>query len=201
MNKRMGTYSAAAAFVMVVFFGASMLFGAAALFWSYLTSIFIAWSFVVMMCAFMYYAEPEKKLAGICGAAFGIMYALCNSFVYMAQLTTVRTDALGAEAARMLDFGKYGLMFNYDMMGYCLMALATFFAGITIVKETKADRWLGALLKIHGIFAISCFTMPLLGLFSEDMAGGDMTGTLVLVFWCIYFAPLCALAYRHFKNK
>jgi hypothetical protein len=57
------------------------------------------------------------------------------------------------------------------------------------------------LLCIHGIFAINCFAMPLLGIFNSNMEGGEIVGTLVLEFWCIYFMPICILSYKHFKNK
>jgi hypothetical protein len=57
------------------------------------------------------------------------------------------------------------------------------------------------LLKIHGIFAISCFFMPILGIFNSNMTGGEIIGTMVLEFWCIYFMPICILSYRYFKKK
>jgi hypothetical protein len=34
-----------------------------------------------------------------------------------------------------------------------------------------------------------------------DMSGGEWIGTVILVFWCIYFAPISILSFLHFKNK
>ena len=185
--------------IAVVGFALSMLAGN--LFGSYLASLFIAFSLVVMLCAFAHFSNENGQVAGLSGLAFGAMYALCNSIVYFTQMTTVRTDNLTQQAAALLDFQNFGLMFNYDMLGYCLMDIATFFAGLTIEAKTKTDKWLKGLLLIHGVFAIACFLMPLLGIFSTDMGGGEWIGTAVLEFWCIYFIPIGILSFLHFKNK
>jgi hypothetical protein len=42
----------------------------------------------------------------------------------------------------LLDYRSFSLMFDYDMLGYCLMAISTFFAGFTIVVMDRGDRWL-----------------------------------------------------------
>lgn len=199
MNRKMGMTASFVNVAAVVGFAVCMLAGT--LFGSYLTSIFIAFSLVVMLCAFAHYSDESRRVAGWCGIAFGAMYALCNSIVYFTQITTVRMDKLSGQADAMLNFQNYGLMFNYDMLGYCLMAIATFFAGLTVDVKTKADKWLKWLLLIHGIFAISCFIMPLLGLFSADMSGGEWIGTAVLEFWCVYFIPVGILSCLYFKRQ
>jgi hypothetical protein len=185
--------------IAVIGFAASMLAGT--LFGSYLTSVFIAWSLVAMLCTFAYYGDSNRCAAGFCAVAFGTMYAICSTFVYFTQITTVRMDNLTEQASKLLDFQNFGLFFNYDMLGYCLMAVSTFFAGLTIDPKTKTDRYLKWLLLIHGVFAITCFILPVLGLFSTDMSGGEWIGTAILVFWCIYFAPISILSFLHFKNK
>jgi hypothetical protein len=55
---------------------------------------------------------------------------------------------------------------------------------------------------IHGIFFISCFVMPMTGVFTS-MADGetDSTGTIALLFWCVYFIPIGVLAYKHFEKE
>jgi predicted Na+-dependent transporter len=110
-------------------------------------------------------------------------------------------DALNQQARQIIDYQKFGLFFSYDLLGYGLMALSTFFAGLTIELKTKYDKWLKWLLIIHGVFFISCFIMPMLGLFSTEMQGADWIGRTVLLFWCVYFAPVGILSLLHFKNK
>jgi len=191
-------FSSATNLVAVIGFALSMLIGSN--FGSYFSSMFIAFSFMPMMCAYAYFSKEKTKLAGITAAGFAVMYAICNLFVYFAQITTVRMDTLTEQAAKLLDFQNFGLFFNYDMLGYCLMAISTFFAGLTIEPKTKGVRWLKWLLLIHGVFAVSCFILPLLGFFSTDMNGGEWIGTAILVFWCAYFIPVGILSFLHFSK-
>ena len=81
------------------------------------------------------------------------------------------------------------------------MALSTFFIGMTIEVKTKSDRALKYLLLIHGIFAISCFIMPMLGIFNGDTQDADWIGIAILEFWCVYFIPVGVLSFIHFKKQ
>lgn len=199
MNKRIGEVAAAVNLAAVVGFAISMLLNSVSA--SYLTSIGIAFSFVVLISAFAYFGNENTRVAGLSALAFAAMYALCNLIVYFTQVTTVSHQSLNAQAAALLDYRQFGLMFNWDMLGYCLMAVSTFFIGLTIEADTKADRWLKYLLLVHGVFAIGCFVMPMLGLFTAGMAGGDWIGTAILLFWCAYFAPIGVLSIIHFSKK
>jgi hypothetical protein len=168
----------------------------------YLTSIFIAWGLVIMNCGFYRFGRSEAKVAAMCALIFGGMYAFCNSVVYFTQVTTVANEALNDQAVRLLDYSRGILFFNLDMLGYCLMAVSTFFAGFTIVVKDRCDKWLKALLLVHGVFAVSCFIMPILGVFKPGTGSSpDSTAwiaTLVLEFWCAYFLPVGILAFRYF---
>lgn len=94
-----------------------------------------------------------------------------------------------------------GLIFNYDLLGYGMMALSTFFLGLTVRVESRRDRWLKRLMLIHGAFFIGCFVLPMTGLFRSMASGESSRGeTIALVAWCAYFLPIGILAYRHFGN-
>lgn len=56
---------------------------------SCLSSMFIAFSFVPMVCAYTYFADQKIKVAGITAISFSVMYAVIILLVYFAQLTTV----------------------------------------------------------------------------------------------------------------
>jgi putative Mn2+ efflux pump MntP len=75
------------------------------------------------------------------------------------------------------------------------MALSTFFIGIELEAKNRNDKCLKTLLIIHGIFSISCFMMPILGIFNSNMAGGNIIGTIVLEYFGVYI--LCQYAYCH----
>ncbi len=196
MNKKIGVYGSVVNFIAVICFALSMLFGFD--YGSYFSSMFIAFSFVLMMCGYANFADKEAKLAGYVSVAFSVIYTVIILLVYFAQLTTVRLNELTQQAAVLLDFQQCGLMFNYDLLGYAAMSVATFFAGLTITPITKADRWLKNLLMIHGVFFISCLIAPILGLFKANSPA--WVGVAVLEFWCLYFLPISTLSFLHFSN-
>ncbi|MBO1678695.1 hypothetical protein HJY11_02645 [Bittarella massiliensis] len=158
--------------------------------------MFIALSFLAMMAVF----AQKGGVAGSCALGFGGMYALCNGVVYFAQLGAVRRG-LSEGAAALLDFQRFGLFFDLDLFGYGLMALATFFAGLTIAPRCGEERWLKGLLLGHGAFALGCFVLPILGAFGPEMEGGAWIGTALLEGWCLYFAPVGVLCWRYFGRR
>lgn len=199
MDRKLSLWGAGLNLAGVLGFAVCMLTGPLSL--CYLFSIAIAWGLVLMLCGYARYGRPDAKVAALCALIFGGMYALCNTVVYYTQLTAVASGTLDAQAAQILDYSKYGLMFSLDLLGYCLMALSTFFAGLTIVPRDRPARWLKGLLMVHGVFALSCFILPLLGVFGPDTQGADWVGVAVLEFWCAYFLPIGVLSLRHFAKS
>jgi len=196
MDRKIGMYSSVVNLISVIGFAVSMLAGFDS--GSYFSSMFIAFSFVPMMCAYARFSGESRRLAGTVAAVFGAIYAAVILLVYYAQLTTVRMEDLTGQAAKLLDFQRFGLLFNYDMLGYALMALATFFAGLSIDARQKTDKWLRYLLMIHGVFFVSCLIFPLLGLLKADSPA--WIGVAVLEFWCLYFCPISILSCLHFSK-
>ena len=207
MNKKIGMCASIMTFLAVLSFAICMLLGLILKnniignYGSYLSCIFIALGFIPMICSYLAHINNENKAFGFIALSFAIIYAILIMIVYYTQLTTVRLTNLSDEIAGLLDYSKFGLFFNYDLLGYAFMALATFFIGIKLEIETKQEKILKYLLCIHGIFAIGCFLLPTLGVFSANMTGGDIMGIIILEFWCIYFMPVCILSYKYFKNK
>lgn len=199
MNRKLGMYASLVTLAAVLCFALSMLISFDN--GSYFSSMFIAWGFVPMICAFTAYSKKEVKAAAYTAMAFAAIYGVLIAVVYFAQLTTVRMSDLTGQAAELLDYSRFNLFFSYDLLGYAFMALSTFFIALTLDVKTKSDKWLKGLLMVHGIFAVSCFIMPMLGIFKPDMPGGDLTGTIVLEFWCAYFTPVCILSCRYFKKQ
>ena len=121
--------------------------------------------------------------------------------VYYAQTTSVRLGGLNEQAIRILDFQRGGLLFNYDLLGYGMMALSTFFIGLSIEPDSKVDKWLKYLMILHGVFFIGCFIMPMTGIFTS-MENGEAGngGTIALLGWRVYFLPVGILACKHFQK-
>lgn len=198
MNRKIGMSGSLVNGISVAGFAISMLikfdFG------SFFMCMILAIGFILMVSSFVEECEKSKKSASYAALIFTAIYGVFILLVYFAQTTSVRLENLSEQASQILDYSKYGLFFNYDLLGYGMMALATFFIGLTITVKNNVDKWLKRLLIIHGIFFIACFIMPMIGMFSNTEAG-YWTGVIILEFWCVYFIPIDILSFIHFKNK
>lgn len=199
MNRTIPKIGAAIVTITVVLFAVSMI--ADLPFVSYLVCMFLPLGYIMMAMGFQYESCEERKVSANVGVAFAIIYAVLILLVYFAQTTSVRLDNLNEQAVLILDFQRGGLLFNYDLLGYGMMALSTFFIGFSVNPSSKADRWLKYLMILHGVFFIVCFIMPMTGIFTSMQSGENGNGgTIALSVWCAYFLPIGVLAYKHFKK-
>ena len=180
-------------FLFAVFILCDFTFG------SYFVCMFLPIGWIMTAAAFRHESAAETRVAADIGLALAAVYAVLILLVYYAQTTSVRLEELNDQAARILDYRNGGLLFNYDLLGYGMMALSTFFTGLSIRAENRPDRWLKGLMLVHGVFFLSCFFMPMTGMFTH-MADGNTGngGGIALLFWCVYFLPIGILSYRHF---
>ena len=170
-------------------------------FGSYLVCMFLPIGYIMMVAGFRHECCAEQRVAASIGLVFSAIYAVLIFLVYFAQITSVRLEDLNEQAIRILNYQRGGLLFNYDLLGYGMMALSTFFIGLSIKADSSSDKWMKYLMMIHGIFFFSCFIMPMTGVFTS-MATEETgnSGTIALLIWCIYFFPIGVLAYKHFKK-
>ena len=199
MNKRISRIGAAIVSATVFLFAVCMIVDF--LFGSYLVCMLLPIGYIMMAAGFQQECPAERRVAANVGLILAAIYAVLILLVCFAQITSVRLDGLNEPALRILDYQRGGLMFNYDLLGYGMMALSTFFIGLSMKAERRADSWLRGLMLLHGIFFIGCFVMPMTGAFTA-MADGEAGngGTIALLFWCAYFFPIGVLAFRHFGN-
>lgn len=200
MNQKIAGVGALVVTISVILFAACMLipfdFG------SYFVCMLLPIGYIMMTAGFASESEEKYRVAAYAGMTFAAVYAVLVFLVYFAQNTSVRLDPLEGQAANILDFQRGGLFFYYDLLGYGMMALSTFFVGLTIHAKTKADQWLKVLMLVHGIFFFSCFLMPMTGVFRSTSNGGvNMGGVIALEFWCAYFTPIGILSSLHFLRK
>lgn len=170
-------------------------------FGSYLVCMFLPIGYIMMTAGVQNESSQENRVAANIGLIFSAIYAVLILLVYYAQTTSVRLENLNEQAAGILNYQRGGLLFNYDLLGYGMMALSTFFTGLSFKAGSKADKWLKTLMMLHGVFFLSCFFMPMTGMFT-NMSNGEagQGGTVALLVWCVYFFPIGVLAYRHFKK-
>jgi len=200
MNKTIPKVGAIIVTVIVVLFAVLLPVSA---FGSYFVCIFLALGYLLMLAGFHHESRKEQKVAANAGLLFGCIYAVLILLVYFAQMTAVRNDPLNEQAAMLLDFSKGGLFFSYDLLGYGMMALSTFFTGLTLHPENRRDKWLKRLMLIHGAFFFGCLLLPMTGMFRAAMADGSgrLSGIIALELWCAYFLPIGVLSALHFKTQ
>lgn len=200
MNRLISRIGAAVVAATVFLFAVCMIVDF--LFGSYLVCMLLPIGYIMMAAGFQQECGADRRVAANVGLILAAVYAVLILLVYFAQTTSVRLENLSDQASRILNYQRGGLLFNYDLFGYGMMALSTFFLGLSIRPECKADSWLKGLMLIHGVFFIGCFVMPMTGAFTA-MADGNAGngGTIALLFWCVYFLPIGVLAYRHFGNR
>jgi len=201
MNRLIPKIGAAIVTITVFLFAIFMLVDF--LFGSYFVCMFLPIGYIMMAAGFHNESMAEQRVSANIGMIFSAIYAVLIFLVYFAQTTTVRLEDINEQAIKILDFRQGGLLFNYDLLGYAMMALSTFFIGLSIKSDSKSDKWLKRLMMIHGIFFISCFIMPMTGVFTSMASGKNSNGgTIALLFWCAYFFPIGVLSFLHFgKGK
>ena len=200
MNRTISKVGAAVVTVTVFLFAVFILLDFT--FGSYFVCMLLPIGYIMMAAGFQHESDEKTRVSANIGLVLSAVYAVLILLVYDAQTTTVRLEELNDQAVRILNYAKGGLLFNYDLLGYGMMALSTFFIGLSIRAENKPDLWLKRLMLIHGVFFLSCFIMPMTGMFTT-MATGEKGngGSIALLFWCVYFMPIGVLAYRHFSNR
>ena len=200
MNRQLSRIGAALVAVTVFLFAVCMLIDFT--FGSYFVCMFLPIGYIMMAAGFQHESKEERRVAANIGLVFSAVYAVLILLVYYAQTTSVRLESLSDQAVRILDYRYGGLLFNYDLLGYSMMALSTFFIGLSMEAERKTDKWLKGLMMVHGVFFISCFLLPMTGMFTGTAEGGSGNGgTIALLCWCAYFLPIGVLAYRHFSKQ
>lgn len=199
MNKKIGMIGAIINAVTVFLFALFMLIDF--IVGSYFVCILLSFSFIMMIGGLYSECSIKNRTAGIIGLAFGAIYSTLIVIVYYTQCTTVLNEQLSGDAEKILNYKYMSLMFNLDILGYGIMALSTFFIGLTVNVNNKIDKALKILLLVHGIFFISCLIMPMTGMFINESGSNSKGGIIALEMWCLYFLPIGILSFLHFKNK
>jgi hypothetical protein len=199
MNKKIGIYSTTIHLFSIIGFAFCLIINMSM--GNYVFGIFIALSFIPMIATFVIDSKIDKKSSAYSAIIFAGIYSVFILFVYFAQITTVRLGLLNEQAMQIISSQKFGLFFNYDLLGYGIMALSTFFIGLTIEPKTILDKHLKLLLLVHGIFFVSSFILPILGIFNNDIQQSNKIGPMIQTVWCTYFSFIDVLSIIYFKRK
>ena len=122
MNRTVSMIGAALVIVTVFLFAVFILLGFS--FGFYLVCMFLPVGYIMMAAGLHHESGSNRKVAANTGLVLAGVYAVLVLLVYFAQTTTVRTEALNDQASRVLNFQRGGVIFNYDLLGYGMMAQA-----------------------------------------------------------------------------
>lgn len=168
---------------------------------SYAICIVLAFGYLGLACAFAVTAVPERRASAYFGMALAGVYTVFITLVYYSQITTVFHQTAAVDVLQAITYQPGSWMFNLDLFGYGVMSLSTFFIGLSVIADSRAEKWMRGLMLAAGVFALSSIVMPMLNLFSGEGEGSDVFGILALEFWCLYFAPVMILAAGYFKRR
>lgn len=196
MNRKLGLYSSIVAGGCTILFLLALIIGNGIL--SYFVCLILSWAYVLLACAFAHFAKPDRKAVALGGVAIAVIYSVFTNLVYYSQLTTVAYQTADPAFLDAITFSSGSWLFGFDIMGYGLMALSTFLIGLTIEPANKIDKLMKYMLIIHGAFFPPCVLTPMMNLYKQN--GNDTAGTIALIIWCIYFAPIMILSARHFMK-
>lgn len=164
---------------------------------SYGVCAILSWAWVATSCSYSCFAKKERIAAAKIGVAIGVIYSTIISIVYFTQITTVLYKSVDEKILQAFSFTSSGSwLFNLDLLGYGLLAISTFFVGLTLQAQNKTDKALKILLMLHGAFFV-CMFVPVLPLPATNQGNG---GTIALICWCLFFLPICILSTLHYKK-
>lgn len=164
---------------------------------SYGVCAILSWAWVATSCVYSCFTKKERIAAVKIGVAIGVIYSTIISIVYFTQITTVLYKSVDEKILQAFSFTSSGSwLFNLDLLGYGLLAISTFFIGLTLQVQNKIDKALKILLMLHGVFFV-CMFVPVLPLPTTNQGNG---GTIALICWCLFFLPICILSTLHYKK-
>lgn len=159
-------------------------------FWQLFPSIFLTWSYMLMMLCFYKAADKSKNVWALAGFAFSIIYATVNSVVYFTVLTLVIPGILSGRAGELsiFLFEPNKFLFNINGMAYTLMSIAVLFT-------SKAFSSKGSEAKVKG-------TMLLHGIIAPFVGGAVLWDSLKYLgaLWTITFPMMGIAAILYFKS-
>ena len=137
MNRTIPKIGAAIVAITVLLFSVCMI--ADFPFGSYIVCMFLPLGYIMMAVGFQHESCENRRVSANIGVVFAAIYAVLIFLVYFAQTTSIRLEDLNEQATRILDYQRGGLLFNYDLLGYGMMALSTFFIGLSFKPNSKIE--------------------------------------------------------------
>lgn len=121
---------------------------------SYLPSLFLALTFVVLMTSLHHFMPQDKRFWTQLALAFAIVYATINCSIYVIQILVIAPSYLSGkfDAVSVFEMAPDKPLWAVNALAYTIMSISTFFASFAI-KGRGINAWTRIMLRIHGIVA------------------------------------------------
>jgi len=158
------------------------------LFWILTPSMFLAFSFLIMMVSVHFYASEEKRIWSQIGMLLAVAYFVFVNIVYFTILTVTMPHTLNGDSAsvEILRYVPKSFMTGIDALGYTSMSLATLFAA-PVFFGTRLKKWIRIFFISNGIIAPIILSTQIYPL----MAYAGATWILTMPLSSILFMVLC----------
>ena len=116
-------------------------------------SIVLAWSYMVLMACVLDAAPSERKIWGVIGFGFALMYSVLNSIVYFAELIVVLPKVLRneGESVSVLLFEPGAFLFAVNGLAYGFMSMAALFAAQVFALNGAEEARVRRAMLAHGV--------------------------------------------------
>ena len=111
----------------------------------YLVCSFLPLGYIMLSAGFHHESDVDRRVSANIGMIIAAVYAVFVLLVYFSQLTYVRLENLTEQAESILLFLPGSLMFCYDLLGYGMMSLSTFFIGLSMKPQKNTTSGLDTL--------------------------------------------------------
>lgn len=156
--------------------------------------VLLTLTFPVLMAAVYLYAPAERKIWGLLGLVFALIYGAILGMNYWIMQAVV-SPGLAAGRWEGLDLFVIGspnsIAFSLEGFGYFLMGLSMLFAGF-VFSGGKLERWIRGLLLVNGIQVLAVVA-GMLGIWVVTM--------ISLLVWCLSFPVVSILLAVLFRRQ
>jgi hypothetical protein len=156
--------------------------------------VLLTLTFPVLMAAVYLHAPAERKIWGLLGLVFALIYGAILGMNYWIMQAVV-SPGLAAGRWDGLDLFVIGspnsIAFSLEGFGYFLMGLSMLFAGF-VFSGGKLERWIRGLLLINGIQVLAVVA-GMLGIWVVTM--------ISLLVWCLSFPVVSVLLAVLFRRQ
>ena len=103
-------------------------------------------------------ARPDKKVLGVIGLAFTILFAAVVCMNRFTQLTVIRQSFLLADTAdldRFLPYGPRSVFFALEMLGWGGFLSLAAFSVAPLFTSGRLERWIAAMFIAYGVLGLT----------------------------------------------